>query len=189
VGPTIRYKKCTQSSCQSASGVEAFLRDFDMAFTPLAFCRTRQSPIRSMTSAFIALGRPARTRLAGNHLAIQIACRTYGRLVCHCTAMTSPRLMSPARADGAAGHNSIGAHQMTAWTAQWRRRAATRREPHEFTDPGHRPTVCAVPACDINKSGGLAEKNSARCGVMGCVDSTKETEYSYVSRADAATRC
>ncbi|HXO14214.1 MAG TPA: hypothetical protein VN871_17810, partial [Mycobacterium sp.] len=32
-GPTIRYEKRTQSSCQSARDVEASLREFDMSFT------------------------------------------------------------------------------------------------------------------------------------------------------------
>lgn len=133
---------------------------------------------------------PESTCLAGNGLAGQIACSTNGGLVCHCTAMTSPSLVLPARADGAIGHYPLGPHQMTAWTAHWRRcRAASRREPHQFTDRRHRATVCALSACDINKSGGLAEKNSARCGVTARTDSTKQTEHSYVSRADATSRC
>jgi hypothetical protein len=129
-------------------------------------------------------------RLASNGLAGQIACSTHGGLVCHCTAMTSPSLVSPARADGAIRHYPFDPHQMAARTAQWRRRRRmSRREPHQLTDRRHRATVCALSACDINKSGGLAEKNSARCGVIARADSTKQTEHSYVSRADATSRC
>jgi len=69
---------------------------------------------------------------------------------------------------------SFDPHQMAAWTAQWRRRRRTsRREPRQLTDRRHRATVCALSACDINKSSGLAEKNSVRCGVMRA-DSTKQ---------------
>src|ERR1700757_2974920 len=81
--------------------------------------------------------------------------------------MTSPCLVSSARAGGAIGHYSFDPHQMAAWTAQWRRRPpASRREPYQFPDRRHRATVCALSACDINKSGGLAEKNLARYGVV-----------------------
>ena len=136
------------------------------------------------------LGTHDQNRLAGNGLAGQIACGTNGGLVCHCTAMTSPCLVSSARADGAIRHYSYDPHQMAAWTAQWRRRPPTsRREPHQFTDRRHRATVCALSACDINKSRGLAERNSAHCGITARAVSTKQTEHSYVSRADAIRRC
>jgi hypothetical protein len=188
-GPTIRYEKCTQSSCQSARDVEAFLREFDMSFTARVFWRIRQL-LSASTTWHSRSSQPESTRLAGNGLAGQIARCTNGGLVCHCTAMTSPCLVSSARADGAIRHNPSDPHQMAARTAQWRRRPPTSwREPHQFADRRHRSTVCALSACDINKSGGLAEKNSARCGVIARADSTKQTEDSYVSCADATSRC
>jgi hypothetical protein len=128
--------------------------------------------------------------LAGNGLAGQIACCTNGGLVCHCTAMTSPCLVSSARAGRATRHYSFDSHQMATWTAQWgHRRPTSRREPHQFPDRRHRATVCALSACDINKSGGLAEKSSAHCEVIARAVSTKQTEDYYASRADATSEC
>ncbi len=92
----------------------------------------------------------------------QIALRAYRRLVCHCATMTSPGLVSAARANRGLVHDPFGSHQMAAWATQRRRRVADRWESNQFPDRGHRATVGAIPACGINKSDGLAEKNSAR---------------------------
>ena len=49
-------------------------------------------------------------------------------------------------------------------------RPVRRRQPHQFTDRGHRATLSVIPACDINISGGLAEKISAVRAVIVSAD-------------------
>jgi hypothetical protein len=78
----------------------------------------------------------------------------------HGTTVTSPRLMAPARARGAIDHDPVGPHQMTTRATQRRRyRRLSRWELRQFANRRHKGTVSAIPACEINKSSGLAESN------------------------------
>jgi hypothetical protein len=110
--------------------------------------------------------------------------------VCHCATMTSPCLMPSARTCGIVDDHPFGPHQMTAWAAQRRRDCPPSRwEPHQFTDRRHRATVSVIPACDIKKSRGLAEKISA-CGLSTAgLGQAERTEYSEFSRAGNTTEC
>lgn len=187
--PTIQYEKCTQSSRQSASAAALFYETLTCRLRPSAFWRTRQLPPRTRLDNHPS-SHGNRTRLTGIGPARQIACCTHSRLVCHCAAMTSPCLMAPARTACAFRDYPFGPHEMATWAAQGRRSGpAGRREPHQFTARRHKATVGAIPACDINKSNGLAEKSSARCEVVDGADLPKQTEHSNVSRAEASSKC
>lgn len=130
------------------------------------------------------------TRPARVGLSRQIALCTYHRNVYHCAAMTSPCLVASTRAFGTVDDYPFGPHQMTAWAAQRRRSCPPSRwEPHQFTDRRHRATVSVIPACDIKKSRGLAEKISAcRLSTAG-LGQAERPEYSEFSRAGNTTEC
>ena len=187
--PITQYEKCTQSSHQSASARRLFYGTLTRRLRPPLFRAHVNRHSRPRLDNHPS-GQWDRTCLAGIGPARQIACCTNIRLVYHCAAMTSPCLMAPARTAGAVRDYPFGPHEMTAWTAQRRRgRPAGRGEPHQLTDRRHRATVGVIPACDINKSNGLAENSSAHRGVAVRAGVSKQTEHSYVSRADTSSEC